>query len=249
MRPLILGDSHATHLALSLGQIDAQITPDNCGIFLDVHKNDAIVAEYVLSDHRRSIFRNFEDAAYLDPVFRDHLRDKSRQYSFCVLSLGNFFHNDFFIKRDPVFDFYDKRVPIFFDSAQIIPRNVILDHFRQRLAFLTKWINALTAEIPKIEFFFLGCPPPISSDERINSLSEIDGGLKDFKVTANNKFIRLKCYHAFIQIQKEIAHFTKINFIDTSTHLVDEYGFLMEEYWHGCSHATPEYYSKLLAIT
>ena len=158
--PLILGDSHAVHLAFSLGAINGTIEPEFAGLALDVLDDGQKRGEFILSDHRRSVFLLNNEMCFLDPNVESLLLSRSSLYEFCILSLGNFFHNDFFIKRDPAFDFSDPTVPHFLQGAQIISREVIVNHFRTRMTPFVYQILAIKKLLKDLEIFYIGCPPP-----------------------------------------------------------------------------------------
>lgn len=93
-------------------------------------------------------------------------------------------------------------------------------------------------------FFVLPAPPPIRSEEHIYGHPEIF----DFnKHRLQPALFRLKLHTAFVEAQSQIAKAVNGQMLMPPAWALDSEGFLAEDFWFGCTHASPNYYKKLFS--
>lgn len=175
----------------------------------------------------------------------DEIRAYNRKSSKVVFMLGgNEPAGRFFYRNSKPFDFFHPEVPETDTSRQLLPLahmgSIIADLLRNA-ALATE---ALAHELPLARKYCVATPPPIPSEEHIRKFPEIF----DFKKYAiEDRFVRLKLYRLQMQYMAEFCARIGLEFIPPPASTVDAQGFLREDYWLGCTHASAGYYKDIVA--
>lgn len=247
MTNLIIGDSHAYYAAEALGSFIGT-WDDRIDKPLKIECASGERGEYLMMNSKYDFFKTLKGGdgqlvLRIDQHIADHLRTNSSNYKCVVLSLNGNIHNaNFMIERGAPFDFWDSKQPLLVKGRQLLPRSSIFDFFAQRLHLTVARAQLLKRILPDTPFLVLPAPPPIPSAEHIYGHPEIF----DFKVhKLQPAEFRLKVHSVFVEAQTQIAKAVNGQMLMPPPWALDSAGFLAEEYWHGCTHATPAYYSRL----
>lgn len=247
MYPLIIGDSHACYAAESLGTLNGT-WDDHVDKPLVISNSSCIRGEYLMLNSKYDFFKTLKGVdgqlvLNIDKHIADHMRTNQSNYKCVVLSLNGNIHNaNFMIERALRFDFWDATYPTLMKNRQLVPRSSIFDFFTQRLRLTVARAQLLKKILPNTSFFVLPAPPPIPSAEHIYRHPEIF----DFKVhKLQPAEFRLKIHAVFVEAQTQIASAVNGQMLRPPSRALDSQGFLAKEFWHGCTHANPAYYSRL----
>ena len=157
------------------------------------------------------------------------------------LSIGGNFYN--------VFGLVDNPVPFFVHGTlaldettdrQLIPREMMLDHFRVRLERFNKNLRVLKEHFSNSQIFHICSPPPIESSDHIRKYpcsfaQEIEMGVAPAALRRNLYDIQTAVYEEFCSA-------LSINFIDPPIVSLTETGFLKEDYFSiDPTHANAKY--------
>lgn len=241
---LIFGDSHAIQFGMSLGSFDSEF---NRSIeFLDILDQSIKVGEFLLSHHLNNIFliqNSFEKVhVSLKPEFYIEFENRKHKYANCIISLDNNLHNFFFTVGDNSFDFFDESTPHLTIGSRIVPKKNVIDFFHNQLALTSLKIQVIRKILPDTTIYFLECPPPIPSIQHIKRNPE---ALSDVDFEPSEKFFRLKIHKIFSKLQNDLSNSIDAKFIKSTPDLIDNDGFLLPQFWHGCTHANTSYYKIL----
>jgi hypothetical protein len=247
--PLIVGDSHAYCCTEVFGMATATFE-DRVESILHVTRNDLVAAEYLMVNSKHDFFQAVKRQdgniqLSIAPQISSYLRENSEKFSCVLLSLNGNTHNaSFMIERDRLFDFWDPKIPELQTNRQIVPRVAVYNLFAQRLHLWVAKAALLKKILPASNFYIIPAPPQIPSIEHISKNPEIF----DFtKQKLQPAVFRKKIHSVFLEAQKRMADAVGGTMLLSTPSLIDEDGFLKEEYWHGCTHASPAYYKKLLS--
>lgn len=247
MLPLIVGDSHAYYASEALGTFSGK-WDDHVDKPLTISCTTGERGEYLMLNSKYDFFKSFKTVngqlvLKIDQPIADHLRNNATKYKCVVLSLNGNIHNaNFMIERGAPFDFFDAKHPTLVKNRQIVPRSSVFDFFAQRLHITVARAQLLKMILPNTPFFVLPAPPPIPSAEHIYGHPEIF----DFKVhKLQPAEFRLKIHAVFVEAQTQIARAVSGQMLYPPSWSLETQGFLAEEFWHGCTHANPAYYTRL----
>ena len=128
---------------------------------------------------------------------------------------------------------------------QIIPRAVIIERLKSWLINTEKYLAFLGGELNLAQRFLIAPPPPIPEEEHIRRYPEIF----NFKVDVlENAMVRLKIYELYIDLVKLMCLRRGIHFVPAPNENRDQVGFLLQQYWNQCTHATPDYYGNVMKL-
>ena len=246
-RNLIIGSSHALYMSEATGTFEANwdaATSDTIRIATKSGHDTSIL--YALTAPPFVVFTSHPNGtatAALGPLI-EKAAPFNTPDSKVIFSIGGNEHNAAFMYANPVpFDFFDPKVPQMDSARQIIPLAEMNDILRRRLSRSQVATRLAAQKLPLAQRYYLAPPPPIPSSEHIASQPEIFD-FKKFKV--ENKFVRLKIYNLYLEIMSSFCRDNGIQFIEPVYKNCDTDGFLLEDFWSGCTHAKPEYYSGIV---
>ena len=244
---LIIGSSHALYLSEAVGTFQANWDVATSDVIEIATRSGAETSVlYALTAPPFVEFRtnsNGITTAALGPLIDKALRFNDSK-SKVIFSIGGNEHNAAFMYANPVpFDFFEPKFPEMDSSRQTIPLAEMKDILRRRLSRSQVAMRLAAQRLPAARCYYLTPPPPIPSAEQIGSQPEIF----DFsKRPVESKFIRLKIYNVYVELMSIFCSENGILFIPPQSENCDESGFLLDRFWLGCTHATPEYYSRIV---
>jgi hypothetical protein len=244
---LIIGSSHALQFSAAIG--DHSATHDGAQDSL-IHITSRTGADnrliYTAPKPRFMKFQKTDNNAtkisFGSPI--DEIRKYNTKKSKVFLMIGGSEPCAYFFQRhSKPFDFFHPDVPQTDPRRQILPLAVMKSILSLLLSNASLAMEALARQLPLARKYCVSAPPPIPSEDHIRKFPEIF----DFKTQEiEEKSIRLKIYKLYMEYMIDFSRRNSIDFIDSSTLNIDEEGFLKEEYWDGCTHASPHYYKDIV---
>jgi hypothetical protein len=244
---LVIGSSHALNLARAIGDYSATTEEaQNNLLKIKTRSGNETSLLYALPRPEFMNLRQNSDGAwqvtYGSPMA--HVRRFNQTGATVVLMLGGNEPNGFFFYKNPKpFDFYHPDRPETDVRKQILPLAQMREIVRRVMFYSSLSTSALARELPLARKVYISPPPPIPSKDHIRKFPEIF----DFdKHEIEDAAIRLKIHMVQVRILKDVCKNCGVEFIDSDRSNTDEDGFLKEEFWEGCTHATPSYYANVV---
>lgn len=246
---LIIGDSHGFFMAEHLGKFDAKWTDSIDSTLKVTNKEGLHAADLILLNGKLNFYsRWLHDGivfAEITPNFTEILKSYNNQSTTCfLLNHGNKHNAKFMCTHSQPFDFFDPRFPDkLILGRQIIPISVIYKQLETEKPVIEVELQALKSNIPLALICFVAPPPPIPSEEHIKKFPEIF----DFNIhTLEDKWVRLKIYKIYLELLTDICNGCGIKFLLPPSETLDEHGFLKENFWNACTHASSDYYEFVI---
>ena len=248
-RHLIIGASHAIHLAQAMGPVEADREAASRGALPISVTGTADTWKLLLLTHQRP-FLTFHPGARgievrADPVLLEDLACFDAPDSRIVCLIGGNEHNaQFMIAHPQPFDLVHPRGPAPQPGRQIVPAAVIRRTLAQSLEFARLALVSLGELFPNATRHVVAPPPPIPSDAQIRGSPEsFEFGQRRVESAA----VRLKIYETLLDVLAGIAAGSGCVFMAPPASRRDAQGFLAQPYWLGATHATPTYYEPVIA--
>lgn len=243
---LIIGSSHAINLAQAVGTFSAT---------MDEAANRLLPIVSVRGGETRLLFIypqppfiSFENTAAgsLRPTFGppiDEIRTFNRDTAKVVFMVGGNEPSAFFFYRHPKpYDFVHPEIPHTDVGKQILPFSQMKAIVMGLMHPALRTTAVLAQQLPLAAKYALAPPPPIPADDHIRKFPEIF----DFEQHGvEDPFVRLKIHRLQTQLIRDFCAAQGITFLPGPRAKSDDDGFLREEYWNHCTHATADYYSDL----
>ena len=189
---------------------------------------------FVSFNNQPDIYDRVRNTISLEKIPKSHGRS-------VFLSIGGNFYN--------VFGLLDSPAPFFVHGSltledstdrQLIPREMMLDHFRSRLERFNSNLRALKDHFSDSQIFHICSPPPIESAERIRKYPGIFAEQMGMGVAP--AALRRNLYDIQTAIYKEFCSALDINVIDPPASSLTPSGFLKEGYLsNDPTHANAKY--------
>jgi hypothetical protein len=244
---LIIGSSHALHFSKAIGDYSATVDEaKNNLIKIDSVSGADTYLLYAMPKpdfvHLKQTGGDSWEVTYGPPM--DEIRKFNTADSKVVFMLGGNEPNGYFFYKNPKpFDVYHPGHPETDPRKQILPLAQVRTIVSRLLAKSTLSTRALAKQLPLAKKYYIAPPPPIPSDDHIRKYPEIF----DFETHGiEDKNVRLKIYLIQTQFMSEICKNNGLEFLGAVPSNTDNAGFLAEEYWEGCTHASATYYVDIV---
>lgn len=150
-------------------------------------------------------------------------------YEAIFLSIGGNFHNILGLIENPIpFTMHGKTVVSDHRARTLIPREMMLDHFRLRLKNLIELLIPIREHFPESNIYHISSPPPCDSDEHVMKNPGV------FRNRVNQgispKSLRLNLYDIQNELYAEKCSQLEISVISPPAATVTKNGFLKDQF-------------------
>jgi len=219
---VILGHSHVNALRGGAPLVD--------GINSDAFELDFLQIHAIQKSPTLSGPPPFVMDPHLETVIQDSLL---RCDALLLLAYGKEHNNLGLINHPRLFDFFlteDQSVMVD-ETRELIPEEFVKSQLRFQTVKMENILEKIRNMAPEgLPVFQLECPTPIPSEAHIiKHAGPYKDRIEELGVAPRN--IRYKLWRLFCQLAKEYCAANDIEYVSIPEHVLDENGFMREEYW------------------
>lgn len=150
-----------------------------------------------------------------------------------MLAYGNQHNRLGLVNHPRLFDFFlsEDRSLLVDNAREIIPEEFVKSQLRAKTAKLERFLGKVRKMAPEgLPIFQVECPAPIPSEAHIIKYAgHFEDKISEFGVTPSH--LRYKLWRLFCQLTQEYCSANKIEYVPLPELVMDDSGFLREEFW------------------